>query len=195
MSPSLSSTASLEAHIIPKLAIGVNGLGNKADIFVDLDSKATAKATIKASAKAVVNARDEPHSLAARQAVTKTPANTAEASIDGCVDVSAGLSVNVGAEASFLGLFDKENKLEFPVKNFSLFKVHTLIFLRLYMVDLSHSQSPGCAKVNARNVARMSLKRNALVKRLECTSTTLAGNLVAVAKNFLGKPAAVTGRV
>ncbi|KAF7422417.1 hypothetical protein PC9H_010573 [Pleurotus ostreatus] len=180
LSPSLSSTASLEAHIIPKLAIGVNGLGNKADIFVDLDSKATAKATIKASAKAVINAREEQEdtrSLAVRQTVTKTPANTAETSVDGCVDVSAGLSVNVGAEASFLGLFDKENKLEFPVKNFSLF------------------QSPGCAKVNARDVARMSMKRNALVKRLECTSTTLAGNLVAVAKNFLGKPAAVTGRI
>lgn len=128
LSPSLSSTASLEAHIIPKLAIGVNGLGNKADIFVDLDSKATAKATIKASAKAVINAREEQEdtrSLAVRQTVTKTPANTADTSIDGCVDISAGLSVNVGAEASFLGLFDKENKLEFPVKNFSLFKVNS----------------------------------------------------------------------
>ncbi|KAJ8518273.1 hypothetical protein ONZ45_g4617 [Pleurotus djamor] len=209
ISPSVASSASVEGHFIPKIALGVNGLGNKADIFIDLDSRATVKATLKTSAKGTLNVRDSDadiriaemssdddlaaeassNTLEARQTVTKTPADTASAEVNGCLTATADLSVNLGAESSFLGLFDKENKIEFPVKKFTLF------------------ETPGCAKVNSRELhaGRRAHSRDiSLVKkevsvlakrRLECTATTLAGNVVSVVRNFLGKPTEVTGQI
>jgi hypothetical protein len=44
------------------------------------------------------------------------------ASVDGCVDMQAGFSVNAGAQGSFFGLFDPSTKITLFNKQFELFK-------------------------------------------------------------------------
>jgi hypothetical protein len=79
-------------------------------------SSGPANATHVAASHAI---RRNSHAMfAARTATTNT-----SASFGGCVDVSAGLDVNAGADASFFGLFDAQTKVNLFTKKFDLFKV------------------------------------------------------------------------
>jgi len=78
-------------------------------------SSGPANATHVAASHAI---RRNSHAMfAARTATTNT-----SASFGGCVDVSAGLDVNAGADASFFGLFDAQTKVNLFTKKFDLFK-------------------------------------------------------------------------
>ncbi|KAF4571662.1 hypothetical protein EYR36_009005 [Pleurotus pulmonarius] len=112
----------LEAHLIPELDIGVTALGGtaKATIFLNLDASAEVAMKLNGNAKATVTTakpkRAEINKLAARQTVS-----AASASIEGCVDINAGLSVDAGVDANFFGLFDPTTKLNIFSKRFELF--------------------------------------------------------------------------
>ncbi|KAF4596137.1 hypothetical protein EYR38_007511 [Pleurotus pulmonarius] len=112
----------LEAHLIPQLDIGVTALGGtaKATIFLNLDASAEVAMKLNGNAKATVTTakpkRAEINKLAARQTVS-----AASASIEGCVDINAGLSVDAGVDANFFGLFDPTTKLNIFSKRFELF--------------------------------------------------------------------------
>lgn len=82
VTPGFESTASIETHFEPKVSIGINAFDGvaSASVFLSADASATASFNLAA--------------------------NNAFNSFSGCVDVKAGLGVNVGADASFFGLFD-----------------------------------------------------------------------------------------
>ncbi|KAF8988454.1 hypothetical protein BDQ17DRAFT_1257650 [Cyathus striatus] len=129
LASSVKATASVEAHIIPSINIGINALDGvvNSGIFLDLDTSAKASLTVEAGAQA--NAT--PSSTIKPSSTSTLPiliAPTASASVDICFDVTAGLSVNVGATASFFGLFDPSTTLTVFSKQFDLFQVRIPLF-------------------------------------------------------------------
>lgn len=114
VSPSVSIEGTIEAHLIPRIDIGISGLGGVAEatVFLDLDASATATLTLNGSANAVA-------------AVSPSTDNATEtsASFNGCVGVDAGLDVNAGADASFFGIFDQSTQVNLFTKKFDLFDV------------------------------------------------------------------------
>ncbi|KAF8988456.1 hypothetical protein BDQ17DRAFT_1257644 [Cyathus striatus] len=119
LASSVKATASLEAHIIPSINIGINALDGvvNSGIFLDLDTSAKASLTVEAGAQANVTSSAVSSSHAARTSVSV------------CFDVTAGLSVNVGATASFFGLFDPSTTITLFNKQFDLFQVRSSSFL------------------------------------------------------------------
>ncbi|KAJ7929627.1 hypothetical protein B0H13DRAFT_1964126 [Mycena leptocephala] len=109
VAPSVSSKAVLAGHVIPSLDLGVSALGGvaQATISVQLDGSVTATMSLEAAATAGVSTTD--------------PAS-ASGSVNGCVDIGAGIDVNVGASADFFGLFDPSTKVNVFTKKFDLFK-------------------------------------------------------------------------
>lgn len=89
VAPALSSDASLTAHIIPGLDFGVNAIGGlaTASLFINFDTSSTVTASLDGSATVNGNASTS------GVAVTKSAS-----SLDGCVDIGAGLSINAGAD-------------------------------------------------------------------------------------------------
>lgn len=108
-SSNFNGDATLEAHIIPTVDVGINFLGSvaSATVFLDLDASATLDITGAAQASA--------------GASTKS-GKAASASAQGCVDLSSGLDVNAGAQGSFFGLFDKSTQVTLFSKDFELFQ-------------------------------------------------------------------------
>jgi hypothetical protein len=68
----------------------------QATISVQLDAQANMALTFDAGATAGVSTSD--------------PAS-ASGSVNGCVDIGAGMDVNIGASADFFGLFDPSTKV------------------------------------------------------------------------------------
>ncbi|TFY62936.1 hypothetical protein EVG20_g6519 [Dentipellis fragilis] len=105
VSPDLSGSASVSAHLIPQLNIGLDVLSiASANIFLDLDASATLS----------VNG-----SLKGNEAVGGIL--TGATSADGCADVSTGLNVHAGADASLFGFFNPSTQVSLFSKNFDLF--------------------------------------------------------------------------
>ncbi|TDL21237.1 hypothetical protein BD410DRAFT_771726 [Rickenella mellea] len=109
VSPGVASKGTLEAHIIPTVDIGLSALGNlaSATIFLNLDSNAIMTLSLNAGSNATINTNGKA---------------TAGAGVDGCVDVSGGVSANAGAQGKFLNLFDDTTSVPIFQKNFELFK-------------------------------------------------------------------------
>jgi hypothetical protein len=68
----------------------------QATVSLNLDASVAATLTLDAAATAAVSTTD--------------PAS-ASGSVNGCVDIGAGIDVNVGASADFFGLFDPSTKV------------------------------------------------------------------------------------
>jgi hypothetical protein len=87
VAPALASDATITAHVIPSLNFGVEAIGGlaKADLFVEFDASSTVKTSLDASAT-VSGSNSSPG-----VAVTSK-------SLDGCVDIGAGLAINAGAD-------------------------------------------------------------------------------------------------
>ncbi|KAJ7042175.1 hypothetical protein C8F04DRAFT_96447 [Mycena alexandri] len=83
--PSVSSKAVLGAHVIPRIDLGVSGLGGAAaaTVSLSLDAAATMTMSLNATANAAVD--------------TTAPA-AASASVGGCVDIGASLNVAASAD-------------------------------------------------------------------------------------------------
>ncbi|KAJ7602899.1 hypothetical protein FB45DRAFT_1046401 [Roridomyces roridus] len=98
VSPDFSSSATLEAHIIPTLDFGIDAIGGlaTADIFVDFDTSSTLTLTLDGSASASGNVSSSGVDVAQKST----------SGLEGCVDIGAGLAINAGVQGSFFGLFD-----------------------------------------------------------------------------------------
>ncbi|KAI0043323.1 hypothetical protein FA95DRAFT_1609482 [Auriscalpium vulgare] len=104
--PSAEALASVEAHLIPTVDIGITAFGTSASIFLNLD--ASAKATLNATASASASGSTD-------------ASGNATASVQGCLDVGATFSINAGAQGSFFGLFDDSTKDALFNKDFDLY--------------------------------------------------------------------------
>lgn len=109
VSPDVSTNTTLEAHLIPSLNVGLSAFGKlvSASVFLDLDTSATLDLGLEANATA---------------AISTNGTKSASGSVDGCVDLKAGVGINVGAEGSFFGLFDPTAQLSLFQKDFDLFQ-------------------------------------------------------------------------
>jgi hypothetical protein len=88
--------------------------------------KAEARRAFPRRHLAVLDARDE-------EATTEA----VETYFNGCIGMQAGLSVNAGADANFLGLFDKNTSVTLFKRDFQLFQVmfrFTLPFLNIALI-------------------------------------------------------------
>ncbi|KAJ7617398.1 hypothetical protein FB45DRAFT_225452, partial [Roridomyces roridus] len=114
VSPDFSSSATLEAHIIPTLDFGIDAIGGlaTADIFVDFDTSSTLTLTLDGSASASGNVSSSGVDVAQKST----------SGLEGCVDIGAGLAINAGVQGSFFGLFDFMPQANLFTKNFDFFK-------------------------------------------------------------------------
>jgi hypothetical protein len=110
VSPNVTATGSLTAHVIPSLNFGVSAFAGKASatVFLDLDTSATLALSLGAGAK-LTNA------IPARRAVSTS------AGVQGCVDAKTGIAANVGVQGDLFGLFDASKTVPLFTKNFDLF--------------------------------------------------------------------------
>ncbi|KAJ3528236.1 hypothetical protein NM688_g8023 [Phlebia brevispora] len=108
-SPNVASQASVEAHVIPNIAFGINVLDGLADATVNLDLDTSAKLTLSLQAGAELSKSTNGSSSASGQ-------------FSGCVDLSSTLAINAGADGSFLDLFDDSTSVTLFSKTFDLFK-------------------------------------------------------------------------
>ncbi|KAJ7580284.1 hypothetical protein C8J56DRAFT_279200 [Mycena floridula] len=113
VTPSIASTGTLAAHIIPRLDLGLSALGGiaKASIFLNFDASADLSLSLDGS---TVVKRDSVWS--SREVSRRAGA------VSGCIDLGADFAVNAGADASFFGLFDKSTSITLFEKEFDLFK-------------------------------------------------------------------------
>lgn len=130
----ISAKGTIEGHIIPSVKLGFEVLGGKAKADVYLDIDAYAKVNLDAQASASVHHRSvegelneqlyaPPYGRAAREVVARSADRAQAATFNGCVDVSAGLSLGGGAEGSIFGLWSADKAITFFKKEFHLFKV------------------------------------------------------------------------
>ena len=81
-----------------------------ASIFLDLDASATLDLDLDAAASVNVNTDGE---------------KSTSGDIEGCVDLQAGFSVNVGAQGSFFDIFNADTTIPLFSKEFDIFQVST----------------------------------------------------------------------
>ncbi|KAJ7708174.1 hypothetical protein B0H17DRAFT_971719 [Mycena rosella] len=112
VSPGFKSSATLDAHIIPGLDFGISAIGDlaQATISLDFDASSTMTLTLDGAANASGNVSTSGVDVASKSA-----------SVNGCVDIGAGLSINAGADGSFFGLFDFAPSVNLFTKNFDFF--------------------------------------------------------------------------
>ncbi|KAJ7143848.1 hypothetical protein C8R44DRAFT_657477 [Mycena epipterygia] len=115
VSPSVASSAKLEAHIIPGLDFGITAVGGvaTATVFVDFDTSSTMTLSLDGAASASGSVKNISTSGVA--------VKNASSSLDGCADISAGLAINAGAEGEFFHLFDFAPQTNLFTKNFDFF--------------------------------------------------------------------------
>jgi hypothetical protein len=103
-----------DAPLSGQINFGVSALGvASANVFLDLDASATIGFQLNAAANI------------STETGTGTDVATRDAtgSVNGCVDIEAGLAVDAGAKGSFFGIFNAETKAVLFSQKFDLFKV------------------------------------------------------------------------
>lgn len=87
--PGLTLDGTVTAHLIPEIKLGLEAFTFvKAAVYLDLDASASVSLDLNAGANATV---------------TGTGDAAATGEVDGCVDIGAAFSVNVGASGSLFG--------------------------------------------------------------------------------------------
>ncbi|TFK84342.1 hypothetical protein K466DRAFT_602089 [Polyporus arcularius HHB13444] len=109
VSPNITSHGQIAAHLIPSLAFGIDVLSGAAKATINLDVDASAAVDLSLTA-------------VAEAGISKDGSKSTDASFGGCVDVTTGLAVTAGADASLLSLFDKNTSVDLFNKTFDLFK-------------------------------------------------------------------------
>ncbi len=109
VSPNITSHGQIAAHLIPSLAFGIDVLSGAAKATINLDVDASAAVDLSLTA-------------VAEAGISKDGSKSTDASFGGCVDVTTGLAVTAGADASLLSLFDKSTSVDLFNKTFDLFK-------------------------------------------------------------------------
>jgi len=138
VSPSVASKGIIEAHLIPRIDVGITVLSGIATATVYLDLDASAAVTLSLNATAQSNAT-VPHSSAVSTTMSDPVARSDVAdktgNVNGCVDVGAALDVNAGAQDKLFGIFDQSTKVNLFHKHFDLFTVR-----HQFSVDLKRGQ-------------------------------------------------------
>ncbi|KAJ3731365.1 hypothetical protein DFJ43DRAFT_999239 [Lentinula guzmanii] len=113
LTPSVKSTGSLTAHLIPSLNLGVQALDNlaSATVFLDLDASATMQLSLDAVDSKSITIDNG------------TTTSSTGLQFGGCVEIDTGLAVNAGADGKFFDLFDASTQVPLFSKEFVLFKV------------------------------------------------------------------------
>ncbi|KAJ3756979.1 hypothetical protein EV360DRAFT_47010 [Lentinula raphanica] len=127
LTPSVKSTGSLTAHLIPSLNLGVQALDNlaSATVFLDLDASATMQLSLDAvdSNSITVDNGSSSNSTTGNSTITSSSSGL---QFGGCVEIDTGLAVNAGADGKFFDLFDASTQVPLFSKEFVLFKVRSL---------------------------------------------------------------------
>ncbi|EIM91799.1 uncharacterized protein STEHIDRAFT_116936 [Stereum hirsutum FP-91666 SS1] len=113
-SPELDGKASVEAHLIPGLDIGLDAFSGLASATISLNLDASATLALNASTGASVSGTANSTGVSVSNVTTTAP--------QGCVDVSAELNVNAGADAKFFDLFDESVSVPIFDKVFEIFQ-------------------------------------------------------------------------
>ncbi|KAJ3991125.1 hypothetical protein F5050DRAFT_1581939 [Lentinula boryana] len=136
VTPSVKSTGSLTAHLIPSLNLGVQALDNlaSATVFLDLDASATMQLSLDAV---------DSNSITIDNGTTTSSTGL---QFGGCVEIDTGLAVNAGADGKFFDLFDASTQIPLFSKEFVLFKVRFIFESELsacgVSFDLPHTLTP-----------------------------------------------------
>ncbi|KAJ3783033.1 hypothetical protein GGU10DRAFT_274372 [Lentinula aff. detonsa] len=139
LTPSVKSTGSLTAHLIPSLNLGVQALDNlaSATVFLDLDASATMQLSLDAVDSKSITIDNG------------TTTSSTGLQFGGCVEIDTGLAVNAGADGKFFDLFDASTQVPLFSKEFVLFKVRFIFKSELsacgVSFDLSHTLTPICS--------------------------------------------------
>ncbi|KAK0200009.1 hypothetical protein DFS33DRAFT_1267684 [Desarmillaria ectypa] len=148
----VNATGTIEAHLIPRLNLGLSAFAGtvKANVFLELDASATLDLELDAMAEAnatigngSTSMQSQPTSIAeaiyaarsAEDSNTPTPTSFTDLSVStntstsfgGCFSVHSGLDVNIGAEGNFFGIIKDGVSLTLFEKDFELFKVCRLL--------------------------------------------------------------------
>ncbi|KAJ7775463.1 hypothetical protein B0H16DRAFT_1255627, partial [Mycena metata] len=94
--PGITGKGVLGAHVIPRVDLGISGLGASSTVSLVLDASASMTLTLDAQATAAVS--------------TKNGA-AASGTVNGCVDIGAALDVTASASANFFDLYDPSTKV------------------------------------------------------------------------------------
>ncbi|KAI0092175.1 hypothetical protein BDY19DRAFT_884355 [Irpex rosettiformis] len=111
--PNVAASGSVEAHIIPSLQFGLDALNGLAKATINLDLDTSAKLTLSLQAGATISTSTTSSS--------NSNSTNVDTSFGGCVDLSVGLAVTAGADATFLSLFDQSTSVTLFQKDFDLF--------------------------------------------------------------------------
>ncbi|KAF9451431.1 hypothetical protein P691DRAFT_773101 [Macrolepiota fuliginosa MF-IS2] len=114
VNPSLASRTYVEAHIQPRIEVGIDAIAGAATATVFLNVDAHADATLSLDAAAVITPREE-------TANVEVDSRAVTARVTGCVDVNAGLNIYAGADASFFSLFDKSTSVTLYNKSWDIY--------------------------------------------------------------------------
>ncbi|EJD50572.1 hypothetical protein AURDEDRAFT_112184 [Auricularia subglabra TFB-10046 SS5] len=133
LDPSVTADGIVEAHVIPRVELGVKILSGiaKASIYLDLDASAKLDLHVEASASVEVGTGDSKteeekvkemlEKLKATLGMINIPipvhnaprAETkAEAEASGCAKLDGGIDIYAGAQGSIAGIFDKDAKFD-----------------------------------------------------------------------------------
>ncbi len=127
--PDVGATLDASAHLIPQISIGISALGGKAStsIFLDLDASLDFNASVASAAN------PQP-----------------------CVAGSADINVGVGAQGSFLGLFDASVGKSIFEKDFPLFQVrasqptvYNYLFRNYFLIPSTRRQKRFAGNTNS----------------------------------------------
>lgn len=121
--------------LIGEAFFGKRSPGIFGDIADDIKGAASGVANAVSSAAGAVKgavtgtdgASDTGSAPAAAEDSAAPSSSTGSGSFGGCVDVSAGLEVDVGADAAFFSIFSPSTQFSLFSKSFSLFKVRRLL--------------------------------------------------------------------
>jgi hypothetical protein len=130
VSPNITATGTLNAHIIPSLNFGLSAFAGKASATIDLaiDTSATIALSIGAGASltqtaASGSASDVQSCISSCAALmAPMPARRAAAAggVQGCVDAKVGIAATAGAQGTLFDLLDDSTTLPLFAKEFEL---------------------------------------------------------------------------
>ncbi|KAK0458142.1 uncharacterized protein EV420DRAFT_1270744 [Desarmillaria tabescens] len=149
----VNATGTIEAHLIPRLNLGLSAFAGiaEANVFLELDASATLDLELDATAEANVTIgdgstsarRSRPTSVAeaiyaarsAEESSSPTPTSVADLSVStntstslgGCFSIHSGLDVNIGAEGNFFSIIKEGVSLTLFDKDWELYAVGRLL--------------------------------------------------------------------
>ncbi|KAL0961532.1 hypothetical protein HGRIS_006471 [Hohenbuehelia grisea] len=121
-----TTSLKLSAHVMPRLALGVTVPAGEAKLFAEIDISGTAGLSFEQTKEKELRRRADRFTEVARHAATRGVADKhdlarrdleslKESGIEGCAFVSAQAAINVGASASFFGLFNSDPDHKYQV--------------------------------------------------------------------------------